>query len=246
MKLRTLTRALQLVAAALALALLPDPAQANPRLTIPNDTCNFGFLPSGATATYRYWLKSTGSTPLEVEWADGSCPCAELPVAQKVIEPGDSVAFELIFHTGKVTGSVTRRPHVKTNADPEPARPWFQGKVVSDIKSMQPVGMQPFRADLSAFGQFKQDTARIQFLNNSDDPIVEFKMIHVRSEYFTVILPTEAPPRGTAEALVIINPDTPEQAFEKSFTIEVTHRVIGDVNTITRLTVPVRRKYAAQ
>ncbi|HSG98986.1 MAG TPA: hypothetical protein VLB27_02990, partial [candidate division Zixibacteria bacterium] len=104
----------------------------------------------------------------------------------------------------------------------------------------------PFRADLSAFGKYKQDTARVTFINNSDDPIAEFKMIYDRPEYFTVVLPTNAPPRGTVEALVIINPAAPEQAFEKSFTIDVTHRVMGDVNPVTRLTVPVRRKYAAQ
>lgn len=222
-------------------ALLFSTADATPRLTISNPDIDFGVVPMNCELNYQYWLHSSGSSDLIIEWTDGSCPCAQLPLAATTIAPGDSVAFELIVFSGRVGGALSNKPKIKTNADKFPVRTNFSASVVTDTRLALPIGTYPFRADLSAFGKYRQDTAAIEIINHHT-LTVTLEMIYERPEYFSVILPGEIPPGGTDTCLVILNPDTPEPAFAKSFTIEGVFRQIGDVSERSRLTIPVRRK----
>lgn len=216
-------------------------AEATPRLTISNPAIDFGVVPMNCELNYQYWLHSSGSSDLIIEWTDGSCPCAQLPLAATTIAPGDSVAFELIVFSGRVGGALSNKPKIKTNAEKFPVRTDFSATVVTDTKLALPIGTYPFRADLSAFGKYRQDTAAIEIINHHTLTMT-LKIIYERPEYFSVILPGEIPAGGMDTCLVILNPNTPEAAFAKSFTIEGVFRQIGDVSERARLTIPVRRK----
>ncbi len=220
---------------------------ANSRLTVSNPDFDFGFVPTNSDVTYRYWLHSTGSSNLFIEWTDASCPCAQLPLKNKTINSGDSVALELIFTSGRVAGAITRRPFIKTNAEHEPQRVKFTARVVpGETNKVEPLGISPFRADLSSIGPYFQDTARIVLYNNSDLPM-DLKLAFTSPEYFSVLLPESIAPRGSDTCLVTLNRESPEAvgaAFAKSFTIEVSLRRVGDNSLKSRFTVPVRRKYS--
>lgn len=236
----------QNIALALSLALsltavFASTAVATPRLTVSNPIIDFGTVPMNCDLNYQYWLHSTGSSDLIIEWTDGSCPCAQFPLAASTIAPGDSVAFELIVLSGRSGGSLSNKPKVKTNAEDFPIRLDFSATVVADTRFARPIGSYPFRADLSAFGKFRQDTAVIQIINNHTLSMT-VEMVYERPEYFSVILPGEIPAGEKADCLVILNPDSPEPAFAKSFTIVAVFRQIGDINERARLTIPVRRK----
>ena len=69
------------------------------------------------------------------------------------------------------------------------------------------------------------------------------EMVYERPEYFTVVLPGEIAPGAKDTCLVILNPNTPDPAFAKSFTSEGVYKQIGDVSKRSRLTIPVRRKF---
>jgi Protein of unknown function (DUF1573) len=220
---------------------------ANSRLTVSNPEFDFGFVPTNCDVSYVYWLHSTGSSNLHIEWTDASCPCAALPLTSKIIEPGDSVGLELLFTTGRVAGAITRKPYIKTNADFEPERTKFSAKVIpGDTKLVEPLGIMPFRADLSSIGKFHQDTARIVFYNNSELPM-ELSMLYSRPEFFSVLLPESIKPQGIDTCLVILNRESPEAveaAFAKSFTVETALRRVGENSLVSRFTIPVRRKYS--
>lgn len=192
--------------------------------------------------THRYWLHSTGSTALEIEWTDASCPCAQLPISAKTIEPGDSVAFELILQSGRHIGRVERRPYIKTNADSEPARTFFTATVVTDSKVTEPLGFSPFRADLSQFGKHRQDTARIKFFNNGEHTLIDFELYAIPTEYFSVAFPDSIQPGKIGELVVALNPESAAQSFETSFTFDVVERPVGADHIRTRYSIPVRRK----
>ncbi len=222
-------------------------AQANPRLTVSNPDFDFGFVPTNCDVSYRYWLYSTGSSDLHIKWTDPSCPCAQLPLSTKVVAPEDSVGLELILTTGRVAGAITRKPYIQTDADSEPSRLKFTAKVIpGDTKAAKPLGISPFRADLSSIGSYFQDTARIVMYNNSEYPI-ELSLVYSAPEYFSVSLPQEIQAGESDTSLVILNRNSAkatESAFAKSFTVEVSERVVGDNNLISRFTVPVRRKFS--
>lgn len=222
-------------------AVFASAATATPRLTISNPEIDFGVVPMNCELSYQYWLHSTGSSDLIIEWTDGSCPCAQLPLAATTIAPGDSVAFELIVFSGRTGGSLSNKPRIKTNAEKFPVRTDFSATVAVDTRVARPIATYPFRADLSAFGKFRQDTAAIEIINNHTLSMT-VEMVYERPEYFSVILPGEIPAGGKDTCLVILNPDAPEPAFAKSFTIEGVFRQIGDINERSRLTIPVRRK----
>ncbi len=222
---------------------------ANSRLTVSNPEFDFGFVPTNCDVTYNYWLHSTGSSDLRIEWTDASCPCAQLPISSDVIKSGDSTAFELIFIAGRVAGAITRSPYIKTNADNDPERLKFTAKVVpGETGKVEPLGIKPFRADLSSIGRFSQDTARITLFNNSEFPM-ELSVVYTRPEYFSIVLPETIKPGESRVCLVVLNSESPEAvgaAFAKSFTIEASLRRVGDSNLKTRFTIPVRRKYSAK
>ncbi len=228
------------------LALIGANASANSRLTLSNPEFDFGFVPTNSDVFYRYWLHSTGSSALEIEWTDASCPCAVLPLTSKTVEPDDSVGLELVFTSGRAAGAITRKPYIKTNADEEPARTEFTAKVVpGDTKVVEPLGITPFRADLSAIGRFHQDTAAIVFYNNSELPM-ELSVVYSYPEYFSVKLPETIAPQKSDTCFVILNAETPvaQGAFTKSFTVEAALRRVGDNSLLSRFTIPVRRKYS--
>ena len=223
-------------------ALFVSVADATPRLTISNPAIDFGVVPMNSELNFQYWLHSTGSSDLIVEWTDGSCPCAQMPLSDTIIAPGDSVAFELIVFSGRRGGSLSNKPKIKTNAGKLPVRTDFSATVVADMKTALPIGTYPFRAELSAFGKFRQDTAVIEIINHHTLSMV-IEMVYERPEYFSVVLPGEIPPGETDTCLVILNPNSPEPAFAKSFTIEGVFKQIGDVSERSRVTIPVRRKF---
>jgi hypothetical protein len=191
-----------LTLATLLTATTPEEALATPNLTITQDTANFGTVPTRSSLFHRYWLHSTGSTELVIEWTDPSCPCAEMPLAETVIQPGDSVAYVLILRSGLNVGSYQHKPHVKTNADDETTRLWFECSIVGNSAASQPLGFSPFRADLSQFGEFRRDTARITMSNNSEDPISGFNMLSQHDPYYTVHLPDSIAAKGKADCLI--------------------------------------------
>lgn len=225
------------------LSISPQLAEATPRLTVPQKIFDFGFVPAGTIVTHEYWLFSTGSSVVSVDWTDASCPCAQLPIKNNLIEPGDSLALELVFDGGHYDGSITRNPRVQTSADPEPIRLRFDALVMRSPTILKPVGISPFRADLSSFGPYHQDTAVIKLTNHSEDS-VSLELVYSRPDYFTVEIPTSLQAGESANALVILNPQTPEQAFEKSFTLSIVNRQSGADTKTTRLSVPVRRRFS--
>ena len=144
-------------------------------------------------------------------------------------------------------GAITRKPYVQTDADAEPARLEFTARIIpGDARNAKPLGISPFRADLSSIGSYFQDTARIVMYNNSENPI-ELSLIYSNPEYFSVTLPQELQAGESDTSLVILNrksAEATESAFAKSFTVKVAQRVVGDNSLVSRFTVPVRRKFS--
>lgn len=223
----------------LALSIGFESAPAAPRLEVVNPEIDFGISPLNSTLSARYWLKSTGSSPVEIEWVDPGCPCATFPLAQKVLEPGDSVAFDLLFRSGRIPSEYDQKPFVKSNASDNPMRLNLKSSVIKDTRNAVPVGVKPYRAFFPVAKKRRGDTVVISLINNSDYP-VEVSLAHSRADFFKVELPERIESGSSAEVKVILNSESRINNFEHSFTIECKWSD-DQSEKLTRLSVPVLR-----
>lgn len=223
----------------LALTLSYESTPAAPRLEVVNPEIDFGVSPLNSTLSARYWLKSTGSSPVEIEWVDPGCPCASFPLAQKILEPGDSVAFDLLFKSGRIPTEYDQRPFVKSNASANPMRLKLKSRVVENTKDAIPVGVSPQRALFSASENRRGDTVAMNLINNSDFS-VEISLAHSRTDIFYVELPERIASGSSAKIKVILNEESRLISFEHSFTIECKWND-GQSEKIARLSIPARR-----
>ena len=214
-------------------------APAAPRLEVANPEIDFGISPLNSTLSARYWLKSTGSSPVEIEWVDPGCPCASFPLAQKILEPGDSAAFDLLFKSGRIPTEYDQRPFVKSNASDNPMRLNLKSRVIEDTKNAIPVGVSPYRAFFPVAKSRREDTVVINLINNSGSP-VEISLAHSRADIFHVELPERIASGSSAKVKVILNSESRLISFEHSFTIEFKWND-GQSEKLARLSVPVLR-----
>lgn len=212
---------------------------AAPMLEIVNPEIDFGISPLNSTLSARYWLKSTGSSPVEIEWVDPGCPCATINLAQKILEPGDSVAFDLLFKTGRIPTEYDQRPFVKSNASDNPMRLILKSRVMRDAKDAYPVGVNPYRALFTIVKSSRRDTAIVILKNNSGSP-VEISLAHSRADIFLVELPERIESGSSAKVRVILNSEGGSISFEHSFTIACKWND-GQSEKLARLSVPVLR-----
>lgn len=212
---------------------------AAPRLEVANPEIDFGASPLNSTLSARYWLKSTGSSRVEIEWVDPGCPCASFPLAQKILEPGDSAAFDLLFKSGRIPAEYDQRPFVKSNASDKPMRLNLKSRVIEDTKNIIPVGVSPYRAYFPVVKSRRGDTVIITLINNSDSS-VGLSLAHSRADIFNLELPTRIDSGSSAKVKVILNSASRLISFEHSFTIECKWND-GHSEKVARLSVPVLR-----
>jgi hypothetical protein len=70
---------------------------------------SFGLVPYRAIVTHSFWLNNVTYSTIEIDRTDAGCSCSRMPLKQKLLEPGDSVAVKLILDTGKIPMRPFRR-----------------------------------------------------------------------------------------------------------------------------------------
>ncbi|KAA3634183.1 MAG: DUF1573 domain-containing protein [Calditrichaeota bacterium] len=106
--------------------------------------------------------------------------------------------------------------------------------VVTRPDSTYPLIMQPYKLDLSQYGEKVRD--RIEFeIKNVSDTKIDLTTISYATDFFDIEIPASIGPNETGKGVVILKSEVLKQNFEKSFTIEC-----NDEKT-SRFTVPVKR-----
>ena len=95
--------------------------------------------------------------------------------------------------------------------------------------------MQPYKLDLSQFGEKLRDKIDFKISNVSDQKL-DLSMIAFPDKYFEVQMPKSIEPGKSVDCTLKLKKDVIEENFEKSFTIETSDE--GH----SRFTVPVRRQ----
>lgn len=81
-------------------------------------THNFGTIKQDSKNTKIFKFKNTGSEPLIIEDAKGSCGCTVPKFPKEPIKPGESGDIEVVYSPGKQQGAQSKTVTITANTDP--------------------------------------------------------------------------------------------------------------------------------
>lgn len=88
-----------------------------------------GQVKAGVTVPLTFELTNSGSEPLTILEAKGSCGCTSVSFSREPIAPGSSAQITANFSSSK-TGAFKKHIQVKTSAADEAELLYFSGEVV--------------------------------------------------------------------------------------------------------------------
>jgi hypothetical protein len=101
----------------------PTPIQVNtgPTTTVQFDkpAHDFGKIMQDSKNTYKFKFKNTGSNPLIIENATGSCGCTVPEYPKEPIAPGASAFITVEYSPGKQQGANTKTVTITANTEPK-------------------------------------------------------------------------------------------------------------------------------
>ncbi|MCK4573141.1 MAG: DUF1573 domain-containing protein [candidate division Zixibacteria bacterium] len=216
-------------------ALAVGGAVAQPKLEIPDNGFEFGYIPQNSSLKHYYWFKSVGSDTLVINEIKTGCSCVLVPLDSKVIAPGDSMRVGISWNVGRRLGRIGRYPYIFTNAGGDPLQVLLEGNAVQTTNELHPVAFSPFKFEVSAVGENLNDEMRFKVKNDSDARISITRISPAPVEC-EVELPESVGGNSEATGAVKVRPEFIDKEFECSITVEL------DDKEKTRITVPIRRK----
>jgi len=81
-------------------------------------THNFGTIKQDTKNTKIFTFKNTGSEPLIIEDAQGSCGCTVPKFPKEPIKPGESGEIEVVYSPGKQQGAQSKTVTITANTEP--------------------------------------------------------------------------------------------------------------------------------
>lgn len=214
--------------------LLAASAMAAPRMVIPENSFDFGFVPQQAKVSHTFWLKSEGTDMLKITKIVPGCGCTKAPLEKSEVAVGDSTALEIIFSTKSYKNQVSKRPKIESNEGDLPKYVNIKTNVVADQTSTFPIVLKPFIINMTQMtGSTNQFAFQIQNVSDSD---LDLTLIDFPVGYVMIDLPKTVAKNSTVRGTVILDPSYADKALEKSFTIQ-----LNDKNK-SRFTLPLIKK----
>ena len=210
-------------------------AVAGPELTIPEEVFDFGYIPQNSKVSHVFWLRNTGDEELRIAKINPGCGCTQAPLDKQVVPPGDSARLEIIFSSKLYFNRVAKKPVIELENMPGPRFVEISSYVIPRPDSATPLRLDPFKLDISQYGQAVRDRAKFSLTNVSDREMT-VTVIAPPDEFGALTMPSKIGPGATVEAELVLKPERLGEELEKSFTFQVNDEYS------TRYTVPVRRK----
>ena len=100
----------------------PQPSQSETRaktsVNFANMSHNFGEIKQDSKHTYVFKFTNTGSQPLIIENATGSCGCTVPTYPKEPIAPGKTGEIEVVYSPGQQQGEQMKTVSITANTDP--------------------------------------------------------------------------------------------------------------------------------
>ncbi len=103
-----------------------------PRLSINEESYDFGTIKSGEKVVREFVLTNTGKSPLNIRATKSTCSCAITELPKKDLKPGESVTMKVVFDSSNRRGTERKSINIYTNDPQHPAqRVVLKGKVIA-------------------------------------------------------------------------------------------------------------------
>lgn len=96
-----------------------NPAPMAAQVDVIDKTYNFGSVQDGAIVEYSYRFKNSGTTPLIINSATGSCGCTVPEKPEQPILPGETGFIKVKFDSKGRVGATHKTVTITSNANPE-------------------------------------------------------------------------------------------------------------------------------
>lgn len=98
----------------------PSQSETRPKTSVnfANMNHNFGEIKQDSKHTYVFKFTNTGSQPLIIENATGSCGCTVPTYPKEPIAPGKTGEIEVVYSPGKQEGEQVKTVSITANTDP--------------------------------------------------------------------------------------------------------------------------------
>jgi len=216
-----------------------DRVLAGPQLEIINPTVNFGRVTQNKIVTTDFWIKSTGDDTLRITILWSGCGCAEIPLEDSTIAPGDSIPLRIIFSTGRFQGLTAKRPTVKTNASDDVIKLSILAEVILNSDDAWPVVLRPDILDVSQYGEKTRRRGSFHIENRSDEDL-RVKVVDSVLKSFEVKIPNKIKAGETIEGRIRVREDMVTTDFTESVTFQI------DGKESYFYTLPIMRSYRPQ
>ncbi|CAA6803563.1 MAG: Unknown protein [uncultured Aureispira sp.] len=98
-------------------------------MTFEKTVHDFGALKEGASVSYTFKLKNTGTKPLLISNAKGSCGCTVPKWSREPIAPGESGEIQVTFNSKGKKGNQHKTVTLTANTDPANTRLYIKAQV---------------------------------------------------------------------------------------------------------------------
>lgn len=107
-------------------------AQSNAKIVFEEETFDFGELPEGPKVETEFVFTNTGTEPLIITNAKGSCGCTVPSWPRNPIAPGETGAITVVYNTARRPGQFTKTITLTSNADTPTKVIKIRGSVVKE------------------------------------------------------------------------------------------------------------------
>ncbi len=107
----------------------PKPSGPPTSIKFEKEEHDFGKVKQDTQNKYKFKFKNTGSNPLIIENAVGSCGCTVPTYPKEPVAPGGSGEIEVVYSPGKQKGQQQKTVTVTANTDPRETRVQIKAEV---------------------------------------------------------------------------------------------------------------------
>lgn len=110
------------------------PAGPTTKITFNETEFNFGQVKAGEKVRHEYKFKNTGSEPLIISNAKGSCGCTVPEWPKEPIGVGEEGSILVQFDSKNKNGNQTKQVTITANTDPPQSIIYIKGEVLGEAK----------------------------------------------------------------------------------------------------------------
>ncbi|MEW6051385.1 MAG: DUF1573 domain-containing protein [Candidatus Zixiibacteriota bacterium] len=210
-------------------------AEGGPKLTIPGDHFDFGFVPQNCKVSHIFWLHSTGDDTVRIASVIPGCGCTEAPLKKTALAPGDSTPLEVTFSSGSYVGAVVKEPSIQLKNELPESHVQIKCRVVVRPDSTAPIVFKPYALNLTQFGETPRTEARFSITNVTAED-VSLSIESIPDDVLALELATTVKAGQTIQGIVRLKPEAMSRGFDKSITFRLSDE------PRSRFTLPVTRK----